>query len=150
MENDIQLSEFKKKDMALRMSMTAEKFKIPNNQQLFKKKISTGFESIDAVLNGGLAPGLHAIAAGSSMGKSTLVMQIAEHMSAMGAGVVVFSQEMDRINLTAKAVSRQTYLDYPNSSMWAQESETILSEEKTRKFTKLQWQTIHSLSYPKR
>lgn len=29
-----------------------------------------------------------------------------------------------------------------NSSMWAQESETILSEEKTRKFTKLQWQTI--------
>lgn len=71
---------------------------------------STGFDLLDKKLNGGLSKGLYCIGSIPGIGKSTLIMQIAENISSNDVPVVVFSLEMDIDHLTDKAVSRERYL----------------------------------------
>lgn len=70
--------------------------------------ISTGFEKLDAVLDGGLYEGLYNMGAISSLGKTTLTMQIADQIAQNGKDVLIFSLEMSRNELIAKSVSRHT------------------------------------------
>ena len=67
----------------------------------------TGYAELDRCLGGGLTAGLHCLGAVPSLGKSTYVMQMAEQMAAEGTHVIVFSLEMQPVDLAAKAVSRQ-------------------------------------------
>ncbi|SDB24872.1 replicative DNA helicase [Ruminococcaceae bacterium FB2012] len=70
--------------------------------------LTTGFPVLDRQLGGGLFPGMYVFGANSSMGKTTLVMQIADHVVRIGTDVLVFSLEMTREELTAKTLSRMT------------------------------------------
>lgn len=77
-----------------------------------KKKdcYSTGLESLDKALDGGLYAGLYFIGAISSLGKTTFVMQIADNIAKAGHDVLYFSLEMARAELMAKSISRETYI----------------------------------------
>lgn len=72
--------------------------------------IATGFLSLDKLLDGGLYPGLYFIGAVSSLGKTTLVMQIADNIAKDGHIVLVYSLEMSRSELMAKTISRESFL----------------------------------------
>ena len=71
---------------------------------------STGLPSLDAILDGGLYPGLYTIGAISSLGKTTLVLQIADNIAAAGRDVMFFALEQSAAELTAKTLSRLTAL----------------------------------------
>ena len=68
----------------------------------------TGFMDLDALLDGGLQPGLTCIGSISSGGKTTLTLQIADHVAEAGDDVLYFSLEMGRNELIAKSLSRLT------------------------------------------
>lgn len=70
--------------------------------------ISTGFPGLDKSLGGGLFSGLYFVGAVSSLGKTTLLLQIMDNIAAGGNDVIVFSLEMARYELMAKSVSRIT------------------------------------------
>lgn len=73
--------------------------------------IPTGFKKLDAALGGGLFEGLYVVGAISSLGKTTLVMQIADQIAQSGQDVLIFSLEMARAELMAKSISRHTRLE---------------------------------------
>lgn len=70
--------------------------------------ISTGFNKLDYALEGGLYEGLYIIGAISSLGKTTLVMQIADQIARMNEDILFFSLEMSIFELMAKSISRNT------------------------------------------
>lgn len=72
--------------------------------------ISTGFSNLDLVLDGGLYEGLYIIGAISSLGKTTLITQIADQIAGDGTDVLIFSLEMARNELIAKSISRHTLI----------------------------------------
>ena len=75
-----------------------------------RKEIPTGFLELDRILDGGLYPGLYVIGAISSLGKTTLALQIADQIAQSGRGVLIFSLEMSRNELIAKSLSRLTFI----------------------------------------
>lgn len=72
--------------------------------------IPTGFKELDNALDGGLYEGLYVLGAISSLGKTTLVLQIADQIAQQGNDVLIFSLEMARSELMAKSISRITFL----------------------------------------
>lgn len=70
--------------------------------------ISTGFSSLDSLLGGGLYAGLHIIGAISSLGKTSLCLQMADQIAMQGRDVIFFSLEMAEDELIAKSISRIT------------------------------------------
>ena len=72
--------------------------------------IPTGFENLDKALDGGLYPGLYVIGANSSIGKTTFALQIGDYIAKLGRGVLIFSLEMARWELTAKILSRMSFI----------------------------------------
>ena len=70
--------------------------------------IPTGFKKLDAVLDGGLYEGLYIVGAISSLGKTTLITQIADQIAQSGQDVLIFSLEMARAEIMAKSISRHT------------------------------------------
>ena len=71
--------------------------------------ILTGFPELDALLEGGLYPGLYIIGAISSLGKTTFFLQIADQIAQAGQDVLIFSLEMSKYELMAKSISRETF-----------------------------------------
>ena len=70
----------------------------------------TGFTELDGILNGGLYnEKLYAIGAISSLGKTTLAMQIADNIAHSGRDVLIFSLEMSERELIGRSISRITY-----------------------------------------
>lgn len=72
--------------------------------------ISTGFYSLDQILDGGLYEGLYIMGAISSLGKTTFALQLMDNIAKAGTDVLIFSLEMARSELMAKSISRQTFL----------------------------------------
>lgn len=70
----------------------------------------TGFDIYDGESNGGLYPGLYVLGAISSLGKTTLVHQIADQMAKNGEYTLYFSLEQTQFELTNKSISRTTAL----------------------------------------
>lgn len=75
-----------------------------------KPKLSTGFAEIDKALDGGLYTGLYFIGAVSSLGKTTLTLQIADNLAKQGRDVLFFSLEQSRFDLMSKSISRESFL----------------------------------------
>lgn len=71
---------------------------------------STGFPALDRELDGGLYEGLYILGAISSLGKTTLVLQMADNLAADGRDVLIISLEMARAELMAKSISRETLI----------------------------------------
>jgi replicative DNA helicase len=72
----------------------------------FEDPTPTGIGQLDRVLDGGMRPGLYALGALSSMGKTTLAVQIADHMAANGRGVLFVTIEQSARELEAKSLAR--------------------------------------------
>lgn len=68
----------------------------------------TGFPTLSEQLDDGIRSGLYIVGAISSLGKTTMVMQMADHFASQKRDVLVFSLEMARNELIAKSVSRCT------------------------------------------
>lgn len=68
--------------------------------------LSSGLAELDELLGGGLFPGLYVLGAPSSLGKTTLLLQMADEMAASGRDVLFFSLEMSRWELLAKSLCR--------------------------------------------
>lgn len=73
--------------------------------------IPSGFKKLDDILDGGFYEGLYIVGAISSLGKTTLVTQIADQIAEQGQDVLVISLEMAMEEIMAKSISRQTYID---------------------------------------
>ena len=71
----------------------------------------TGFTNLDKLLDGGLYEGLYFCGAISSLGKTTLALQICDQIAQAGGDILIFSLEMARNELISKSISRQTLLD---------------------------------------
>lgn len=65
----------------------------------------TGFDCLDDEASG-IYPGLYVLGAISSLGKTTLIHQIADQMAAMGEHVIYFSLEQSRLELVSKSLAR--------------------------------------------
>ena len=70
--------------------------------------IPTGFPTLDSVLDGGLYEGLITVGAISSLGKTSLILQIGDQVAAAGHDVLILSLEMSRYQLMSKSISRHT------------------------------------------
>lgn len=70
--------------------------------------IPTGFPKLDKVLEGGFYEGLYVVGAISSLGKTTLITQIADQIAQAGQDVLIISLEMARAEIMAKSISRHT------------------------------------------
>lgn len=77
-----------------------EKFKKFKNRE-------TGFKNLDEQC-GGLYPGLYAVGAISSLGKTTFIQQIGDQLAQAGEHVLFFSLEQSRFELVTKSISRIT------------------------------------------
>lgn len=70
--------------------------------------IPTGIQDLDTALGGGMLPGLYILGAESSVGKTSLAIQMAYNISDAGNDVLFFSCEQSADELTAKGISRLT------------------------------------------
>lgn len=75
---------------------------------------TTGFKKLDEVLDGGLYEGLYILGAVTSLGKTTLALQIADQIAESGRDILIFSLEMARTELMSKSISRETLIDVLN------------------------------------
>ena len=105
------LSEEQKKQLYLNNSTEKqlESFLESIKDESLVKPIPTGFKLLDETLNGGIKQGLYAIGAISSLGKTTLVHQIADNLALDGHDVLFFSLEMDKSQMLSKSLSRLSY-----------------------------------------
>ena len=71
------------------------------------REVKTGFSNLDGKI-GSLYPGLYAIGAISSLGKTTFTHQIADQIAASGHDVLFFSLEQSRFELASKSIARLT------------------------------------------
>lgn len=67
----------------------------------------TGFSNLDEKA-GGLYSGLYVLAAISSLGKTTLALQMADQIAAAGHDVLFFSMEQSRLEMVSKSLARLT------------------------------------------
>ena len=79
-----------------------------------RKYIATGYSKLDSALNGGLSSNLYVLGAMSSVGKTTFSLQLADNIASNGKGVIIFSIEMTKNDLTAKSLSRLSINDNTN------------------------------------
>lgn len=70
--------------------------------------MSTGIAGLDKALDGGLHSGLTVLGAVSSMGKTSLMLQMADTLGAAGRNVLFITIEMSRMELIAKSAVRGT------------------------------------------
>ena len=77
--------------------------------------ISTGFPALDALLDGGLYPGLYSMGAITSLGKTTFALQIADYIAASGKDVLYVTLEQSAAELASKTLSRMTKAMHPKS-----------------------------------
>jgi replicative DNA helicase len=75
-----------------------------------RPRMSTGFQPVDDALEGGIYTGLYVIGAISSLGKTTLTLQIADNLAKQGRDVLFFSLEQSKFDLMSKSISRETCL----------------------------------------
>lgn len=68
--------------------------------------ILTGFSNLDTELDGGLQPKLYVLGAVSSLGKTTLALNIADNLAKTGRDVFFYSMESSKREITDKLLSR--------------------------------------------
>jgi len=105
-EAEIKKSEYLNESASNYVSLLRAEINASRDAQL----ISTGFNKLDEVLGGGLFDGLCIIGAISSLGKTTLAIQIADYISSQGQDVLYISLEMSRYEIMAKSISKHTFL----------------------------------------
>ncbi len=134
-EESNHLDEIKKQEALLQL----QKDSVTNAKALFDESIEqsktasfipTGFNNLDSLLEGGLYSGLYIVGAISSLGKTTLCLQIGDQIAKAGNDVLIFSLEMSKLELMAKSISRLTSIldiEQSNSNTNAKTTRGILT-----------------------
>lgn len=125
------------------MRELAAMFTLRNNPDLWQDHYPTGFPQLDEALGGGFTVGLHVVGAVSSLGKSTLVLQIADNLTAAGYHVIFVSLEMAPVNLASKLISRQTYIDAGRNLRMAKTSRQLTGEA-SKDFDEDEWEACQT------
>ena len=109
--------------------------------------IPTGFSTLDRALDGGLYEGLYIVGAISSLGKTTLITQIADQIAQAGQDVLIFSLEMARTEIIAKSISRHTIqliLETGGDTRNAKTSRGITTGKRWEKYSQAERDLIRS------
>lgn len=69
----------------------------------------TGYANLDKII-GSLYPGFYVLGAGSSLGKTTFLLQMADQLIADCEPVIYFTMEQSQLELVTKSLSRRTAL----------------------------------------
>lgn len=69
----------------------------------------TGFYNLDDILGEGLREGLYVMGGVCGLGKTTLILQMADQIAIRGQDVLFFSLEQSRYELYSKSISRETF-----------------------------------------
>lgn len=104
---------------------------------------STGFSLLDAELEGGLYPGLYILGAISSLGKTTLMLQIADQIAQQGRDVLYFSLEMEANELISKSISRLTFLNCNGNQSNAKTARGISTPSRHANYSDTERALIH-------
>lgn len=104
---------------------------------------STGFTLLDAELDGGLYPGLYILGAVSSLGKTTLMLQIADQIAKQGRDVLYFSLEMEANELISKSISRLTFLNCNGNKSNAKSARGISTPSRHANYSDTERALIH-------
>ena len=104
---------------------------------------STGFPLLDAELDGGLYPGLYILGAISSLGKTTLMLQIADQIAQQGRDVLYFSLEMEANELISKSISRLTFLNCNGNQSNAKTARGICTPSRHANYSDTEKALIH-------
>lgn len=106
----------------------------------------TGFRGLDNALDGGLYEGLYIVGAISSLGKTTLILQIADQIANSGQDVLIFSLEMAAAELMAKSISRETLLYCRRENIAENNAKTvrgITDQSRHSKYSNTEKETIN-------
>ena len=79
-------------------------------------KLKTGFQNLDDAIDG-VGPGLYILGAIPSLGKTTLMHQMADNMAKAGERVLYFSLEQEPFELASKSIARESYLLEPENAL---------------------------------
>jgi len=79
-------------------------------------KLNTGFQNLDEAIDG-VGPGLYILGAVPSLGKTTLMHQMADNMAKAGEHVLYFSLEQEPFELASKSIARESYLLEPEAAL---------------------------------
>lgn len=107
----------------------------------------TGFNALDALLDGGLYAGLYCIGAISSLGKTTFCLQVIDQIAQQGHDALIFSLEMATKELVAKSLSRESYnmsLKKCGGITYAKSTRGLLSGSSYDKYTAEEMDVIKS------
>ena len=121
------------------LSECATLFTREHIQTIATERVSTGFSELDRSLNGGLSNGLYVLGAVPGLGKSTLALQIAYHLSSQGIPVLYFALEMNRAWIAAKSLCRADFLLNRQAGIQASD---LLDTSKAKAFSEEQWGRI--------
>jgi len=83
-----------------------DEFELDQAQRLSEPEIKTGLNKLDSTLGGGMYPGLYVMGAIPSLGKTALVLQLADRIAAQQLPVLFFSLEMGRYEMTCRSLAR--------------------------------------------
>jgi replicative DNA helicase len=105
-ESDIELIKLDPKEYRnLNQQATTEFLDDIQSNRTFKP-ISTGLPELDRMLDSGLHEGLYVLGAVPGVGKTSLCLQIADHIAEQGQDVLYISFEMSRFELYCRSISR--------------------------------------------
>ena len=107
--------------------------------------IPTGFNNLDSLLEGGLYSGLYIVGAISSLGKTTLCLQIGDQIAKTGNDVLIFSLEMSKLELMAKSISRITSIldiEQSKSNTNAKTTRGILTGSRYQRYNAMELELI--------
>lgn len=123
-----------------------DKFMAAIREKADQPAISTGFSSLDNLLDGGLYDGLYIMGALSSLGKTTFALQIMDNIAKGGRDCLIFSLEMAESELWAKSVSRNTYLLCEGKTENAKTTRGIMAGHKYREYSQEERDLIEKAS----
>lgn len=104
----------------------------------------TGFSELDKELDGGLYPGLYILGAISSLGKTTLLLQIADQIAAAGYDILYFSLEMAANELISKTISRLTFLNCQDNTQNAKTARGITTASRYKNYSQVEKDLINN------
>ena len=95
-------------------------------------KIKTGLDNLDKTI-GGVSPGFYVVGAIPSIGKTTLIHQIADNIAIDGSPVLFFSLEQTSMELASKSIARESFkLDRESEiTAWALQND-FLNDDKRK------------------
>lgn len=118
----------------------------PEKEYLIRKCpefVSTGFSTLDKLLGGGLTSNLIVLGAISSLGKSTLLLQMAQNI-APRKPVLFFSLEMSAYRHAEKSVIRQLHLNAKKKGLPEPSPNLLTNPELISKLDEGEWNELKS------